>query len=72
MENKTTKSNMTLGDYRKIAPMFGQQAIHFIEEKIKQSPNGENEMVIADERQMMLLFVQLGQPTTTPPAITDN
>ena len=55
----STGENSTLGEYRKIAKIFGKAAIDFIDEKIATSPNGKDEEVIADESQMLILFAHL-------------
>ena len=46
----------TLGTYKKIAKIFGPKAEQFIQTKIDESPKGEDEEVIADERQMLMLL----------------
>lgn len=38
------------------ATLFGQKAVDFIQQKIDESKNGENEEVIADESQMLFLL----------------
>jgi hypothetical protein len=48
-----------LRTYRNIASFFGEEAVEFIDEKIKESPNGEEEIVIAPEFQMMVIFNRL-------------
>lgn len=63
-ENKTisTGEPSTLKTYRKIAVIMGGEntkATQFIDDKISESPKGENEVVIADESQMLFLLVQL-------------
>jgi len=49
----------TLGTYKKIATLFGDKAVKFIQSKIDASPNGEDEIVIADESQMLMLFASM-------------
>ncbi|MGL5352155.1 MAG: hypothetical protein ACRDA5_02370 [Clostridium sp.] len=54
----------TLGNYRDLAFIYGgsinyNNAMKFLDEKIKNSPNGRDEEVIADERQMKMLIVSL-------------
>jgi hypothetical protein len=54
----------TLGNYRKLTAIyFGENsaAIKFLDEKIAESPNGENEEVIADETQMVNLLFGIGK-----------
>ena len=46
----STGQDSTLRTYRKIATVFGDSAVQFIDKKIAESPNGENEEVLADER----------------------
>ena len=52
-------SNATLGTLRKIAVLFGNEAIAFVDKKIAESPNGANEEVLADESQILLLLSSL-------------
>lgn len=49
----------TLGNYKKIATIFGKGAIDFIQKKIDESPNGEDELVIADESQMLFVLASI-------------
>lgn len=54
MMNKiSTGEDSTLATYLKIAKDLGPEADEFIQKKIEGSPNGENEEVIIDERQML-------------------
>ena len=55
----STGQNSTLGTYRGIAAIFGKKAIQFIQDKIDESPNGEDEEVLADESQMLLLLASM-------------
>lgn len=53
------KVGATLGNYRKLASAFfgeDSKAVKFLDDKIAESPNGENEEVIADEGQMVYLL----------------
>lgn len=63
MRKISTGEDSTLGTYREIAFLLGgfkeNEATRFIDQKIAESPNGENEEVIADERQMMYLLLNL-------------
>lgn len=59
MRKLSTGQDSTLGSYLKLAPFIGPKAEAFIKEKIIESPNGENEEVIADEGQMMYLLVSI-------------
>jgi hypothetical protein len=52
----------TLGTYRLLADaLWGKdsQAVAFLDEKIAASPNGADEVVIADETQMLILLGQV-------------
>lgn len=63
MKKISTGEDATLATYRKIAlVMFGEnsKAVKFFDDKIKDSPNGENEEVIADERQVIYLIMNMG------------
>ena len=58
----STGDPSTLGSYLTLCRVtFGPEskATKFIEDKIKESPNGENEEVLADERQMVNVLVTL-------------
>ena len=59
MHKISTGEDSTLGFYKKVAVMFGPKAQKFIQDKIGKSPNGENEEVIADERQMLALLASM-------------
>jgi hypothetical protein len=59
MNKMSTGADATLGNYKKMAVIvFGEQspAVRFLNDKIKESPNGENEEVIADESQVIYLL----------------
>jgi hypothetical protein len=59
MQKLSTGDDSTLGNYRKLAKTFGgnpNKAVEFLDKKIAESPDGENEEVIADERQMVHLL----------------
>lgn len=56
MKILSTGEPSTLGTYKKVANVFGNKAVKFIQKKIDESPNGEKEEVVASERQMMVLF----------------
>lgn len=59
MTKMSTGDDATLGNYRKLAAlMFGEDSkpVKFLDDKIAASPNGANEEVIADERQMVYLL----------------
>ena len=56
MQKLSDGSDSTLGTYLKISVIFGEKATSFIQEKIDNSPNGKDEVVIAAESQMMMLL----------------
>jgi len=56
MKKLSTGEDSTLGTYKKMCVLFGKKAEAFIQSKIDESPNGEDEEVIADERQMIQLL----------------
>lgn len=59
MIKMSTGDDATLGNYRKMAvAVFGEdsKAVKFLDEKIKDSPDGQNEEVIANESQMVYLL----------------
>lgn len=52
----------TLGEYLKLCEAVGfpdNQAVQFLKKKIAESPNGENEEVIAPDSQMRMLLMPL-------------
>lgn len=58
----STGDDSTLGNYRKLAAAaFGSDSdsVEYLDRKIAESPNKENEEVIAAESQMMYLFAKL-------------
>lgn len=62
MTKLSTGADSTLGEYRKLAAAFfgaDSKAVAFIDQKIKDSPNGENEEVLADEGQMVHVLMSL-------------
>jgi hypothetical protein len=56
MKKLSTGQDSTLGTYKLLATLFGEEAVDFINQKIIESPNGEDEEVLADESQMLHLF----------------
>ena len=55
----STGQDSTLGNYRKMtAAIFGEdsKAVEFLDKKIAESPNGENEEVIVEESQAVLML----------------
>jgi len=58
MKKLSTGQDSTLGTYLSLARLFGQHAQAFIQKKIDESPNGAEEEVLADERQMLYLLSQ--------------
>jgi hypothetical protein len=62
MTKLSTGDDSTLGTYKKLASaLFGEnsKAVEFLNEKIKDDPDGEKGEVIADESQMIYLLVNL-------------
>jgi len=59
MMKLSTGQDSTLGAYKGIAVLFGKKAVEFIDKKIADSPNGEDEEVIADETQMIYLLSRM-------------
>lgn len=63
MTKISTGQDSTLETYRQIAVvLFGEQSepVQFLDQKIAESPNKEKEEVVADERQMLYLLVNMG------------
>lgn len=61
MEKLSTGDDATLGSYLKLSTLFfgaDSRATVFIKKKIAESPDGEKEEVVADERQMVYLLGQ--------------
>lgn len=59
MQKLSTGDDATLGNYRKLsAAVFGEEskAVEYLDAKIKESPHGEDEEVIAAESQMIYLL----------------
>lgn len=63
MRTISTGDPSTLGTYRRIVlALTGDEqhgAVRFFDEKIAESPNGEDEEVLADESQVMYLIAEL-------------
>ena len=62
MKNLSTGEPSTLKTYRQIAVAMGGEdtaATKFFDNKIKESTKGEDEVVIAEESQMMYLIVTM-------------
>ena len=55
----STGEDSTLKNYMKIAVVFGPKAVNYIQKLIDESPNGENEEIIAEEQQMLMLFASM-------------
>jgi hypothetical protein len=63
MKKLSDGKDSTLGNYKALAiSLFGQEseAVKLLDDKIKDSPEGENEEVLADESQMFFLLANLG------------
>lgn len=59
MMKLSTGQDSTLGNYRKMTTaIFGEdsKAVEFLDKKIAESPNGENEEVIVEESQAVLML----------------
>jgi len=59
MRKLSTGDDLTLKSFRKLTVLvFGSesQAVVYLDKKIVESPNGENEEVLTDERQMIQLL----------------
>jgi hypothetical protein len=57
---------MTLEDYRRFAVFnYGKnsKAVEFLDRKIKESPMGEDEQVLAEPHQMLILLRNLNDPS---------
>ena len=68
MRKMSTGDDATLGNYRKWADLLiGPKATAFIDQKIAESPNGANEEVIADERQMLHLLATIEHSPSAAP-----
>lgn len=62
MMKLSTGQDSTLGNYRGLASVFfgkDSEAVKFLDKKIAESKNGENEEVLADETQMIYLLMSL-------------
>jgi len=63
MKKISTGEPSNLKTYRNIALILSgseeSKAVKFFDEKIAQSPNGENEEVVADESQMLYLIMSM-------------
>jgi len=56
MNYLSTGEPSTLGTYKKLARIFGKKAEDFIQRRIDESPNREDEEVIVVEQQMLVLL----------------
>lgn len=61
----STGDPSTLGTYKKLAKIFGEKAETFIQNKIDESPNGENEEVLAPEGQMIFILSSMMEQNET-------
>jgi len=62
MSNLSTGDPATLGSYLKLSIIvYGEEsnAVKFLKDKIKNSPEGEREEVIADESQMIVALTTI-------------
>jgi len=56
MKILSTGDPSTLGAYKKLAVIFGDKAVQFIQDKIDSHEKGEAEEVLAGEGQMMYIL----------------
>jgi hypothetical protein len=64
----STGQPSTLGSYLDNCTAFGlKKAAAYFEDKIASNPNGRDEVIIADERQVMYLIAQLERMPYDPP-----
>jgi len=66
MNKISTGHPSTLKTYRVIAEYFGEKATAFIDQKMAESPKGEDEEVLAAEGQMLNLLNRLRNDETPP------
>ena len=62
MNKLSTGHDSTLGSYMELVRIFfgdDSKAVDFLQKKIDESPNGVDEEVIADERQMLHMLATL-------------
>ena len=60
MKMLSTGDPSTLGSYMKMTKLLmGEKAVAFLQEKIDGSPDGEDEMVIAEETQVIQLLAAI-------------
>jgi hypothetical protein len=62
MKKLSTGDDSTLGNWRKLSvAVFGEDSniIPFLDDKIYEAPNGENEEVIVDEAQMLHVLMSI-------------
>jgi hypothetical protein len=65
----STGDKSTLSSYKNLCELlFGKESksVKFIEQKIKESLNGGEEQVLADESQMMCIFLNLEELLNKP------
>lgn len=62
MKKLSNGEDSTLGNYRKLAAMFfgvASKPVDYLNKRIAESPKGEMEEVMADERQMVQLLISM-------------
>lgn len=62
MNKLSTGEDSTLGNYKKLTVAFfgaDSPAVKYLDKRIAESPNGENEEVIAHESQMLPLLLNI-------------
>jgi hypothetical protein len=65
MMQLSTGHDSTLGNYRKLAVVFfgpASEAVEYLDRKIAESPNKEDEEVIAAESQVIHLLASMEKP----------
>ena len=69
MKKLSTGEDSILKSYMRLTMLFfgaEGKAVKFLQKKIDESPNGENEEVIADERQMVYLLANINEGLASP------
>lgn len=64
MKKMSNGQDATLGNYRTLASLFfgeSSAAVSFLDDKIKESPKGQHEEVIADESQVVNLLMNMNK-----------
>lgn len=59
MKRLSTGDPSTLRTYKMYAQLFGDKAVTFIQNQIDEAPEGEDEIVLAAESQMLILLASM-------------